>query len=106
MFDVRTSEPFKKWLKRLKDLKGRMAITRRLERLEHGHLGDVKPIDSEITEMRFAIGPGYRVYFARSGARIVILLVGGDKSTQTRDIEKAKNLWKEIRHEYDHTDDL
>lgn len=72
-----------------------MAIVRRLERAQNGHLGDVKPVGESVFEMRIDVGPGYRVYYTLRGEEVIILLVGGDKNTQERDITKAKTMAKE-----------
>lgn len=82
---------FKKWLQDLRDLRARAKIVSRIERLESGNPGDVAPIGENCSEMRIDYGPGYRVYYKQAGPAITILL-GGDKSTQQRDIGKAKSL--------------
>jgi len=84
---------------KLKDLKGRIAVARRIERMEYGNFGDVKSIGASISELRIQTGPGYRVYFTKREEQIIILLVGGDKSTQSKDIEKAKKILKEMDNE-------
>lgn len=89
--------PFEEWLEALRDARGRAQIRVRLDRLEQGNLGDCKPIGDGVRELRIDIGPGYRVYFAEDGPRIVLLLAGGDKSTQTKDIKTAKKFWKEYQ---------
>lgn len=86
---------FKKWLKELRDLRARAKIVSRIERLENGNPGDVAPIGENCSEMRIDYGPGYRVYFKEAGAAITILF-GGDKSSQQRDIDKAKSLAKTL----------
>ena len=96
MYEIKTTRVFSRWLIKLKDIKGRIAVARRIERLEHGNFGDVKSISASISELRIQTGPGYRVYFSKREERIIILLVGGDKSTQSKDIEKAKKILKEI----------
>jgi len=98
MYEVKTTKVFTKWLSKLKDLKGRVAIARRIERIQYGNFGDVKSVGDKIYELRVAIGPGYRVYFTKEGDKIVILLIGGDKSTQSKDIIKAKELLKELKN--------
>lgn len=89
-------EPFKEWLAEL-DAVTKARIDSRLKRVEGGNLGDWGPIDGSagVCELRFAFGPGYRIYFGRKGNTIVILLCGGDKSTQKRDAAKAGRLWAE-----------
>ncbi len=99
MYDIKSTSLFSKWLKKLKDMKGRMAVARRIERMESGNFGDVKSVGTQISELRITTGPGYRVYFAKRGEKIIILLVGGDKSTQTKDIKKAEELLEEYDDE-------
>lgn len=89
--------PFAAWIKKIKDHTVRSRIERRLERLEIGHYGDCEVVESGIYELRLHFGPGYRIYFAESGETIVIILCGGDKSNQSKDIEKAKQYWQELR---------
>jgi len=86
---------FSRWLSALKDHRAKAAILFRLRLLTAGHWGDVKSIGGGVSELRWHIGPGYRVYFTRRGQQIVLLLAGGDKSSQTQDIAKAKALAKE-----------
>ena len=87
-----TSE-FAEWLSGLRDRVAQARISSMLARVAHtGHLGDVKSVGDGVSEMRFFFGPGYRVYFMRRGEEVILLLAGGDKSTQQRDIEKAKEL--------------
>lgn len=80
-------------------MRGRIAIARRIERMQHGNFGDHKPVGDGVSELRITTGPGYRVYYAQRRKEIIIVLVGGDKSTQSKDIEKAKKLLKEYNHE-------
>ena len=80
-------------------MRGRIAIARRLERMSHGNFGDVKSIGTSLSELRITTGPGYRVYFTQKSGQIIILLVGGDKSTQAKDIAKAEALLKEYSDE-------
>lgn len=80
----------------LKDVQGRAAILRRLVRAGNGHLGDVKPVGGGILEMRVDVGPGYRVYCVRRGDDLIVLLCGGDKSSQGRDIALAQTMAKEV----------
>ena len=89
---IRRTEVFGKWLDGLKDIRARARILVRIQRLEAGNMGDVKPVGSGISEMRIDYGPGYRVYFCQRGREIVILLAGGTKRTQTTDIKRAINL--------------
>jgi putative addiction module killer protein len=95
MIQLRQTVLFTSWLRSLRDKRAVAAIARRLQRLSVGHQGDVKFFDG-IGELRIDLGPGYRVYFVRRDEVIIFLLCGGDKSTQTRDIEKARALAKEL----------
>ena len=99
MYEIKSTNIFSKWLSKLKDLRGRIAVARRIERMEYGNFGDVKSVGRSILELRITIGPGYRVYFSKREEKIIILLVGGDKSTQSKDIEKAKKLLEEYKNE-------
>jgi len=99
LYRIKKTYYFEKWIGSLKDMRGKIAIVRRIERMSQGNFGDVKSVGESISELRLQIGPGYRVYFAKEAERIIILLVGGDKSTQSKDIEKAKQLWKELKDE-------
>lgn len=92
MFNVRTTTSFDVWFAELRDRQARMRIQVRIDRLEQGNPGDARPVGGGISEMRIDHGPGYRVYFQRRGAVIVILLCGGDKSTQQADIDKAHTI--------------
>lgn len=89
--------PFEDWLEGLRDAKGRAVIQVRLDRLEQGNPGDCKPVGEGVLELRVDFGPGYRVYFAEDGSAIVLLLVGGDKGTQSKNIKNAKRYWKDYR---------
>lgn len=98
MIDLIRSTTFDHWLSGLHDRQARSRILVRLDRLALGNPGDVKPVGDGVSEMRVDYGPGYRVYFVRRGEIVIILLCGGDKSTQTRDIAQAKRLasvWKD-----------
>jgi putative addiction module killer protein len=92
MIEVRQTEAFVKWLKALRDAKAAAKITQRIVRVSSGLLGDVKPVGEGVSELRVNFGPGYRVYFVQRGKVLVILLCGGDKSTQATDIKRAKEL--------------
>lgn len=89
-------EPFTRWRQKLGDRVTVARIDRRIERLGAGQYGDAKAVGSGVTELRLFFGPGYRVYFAEDGERLVVLLCGGDKGSQDRDIEAAKAYW----HDY------
>jgi putative addiction module killer protein len=99
MIEFKQTETFLKWRTRLKDERARAMIASRLDRLAFGNAGDVKPIGQGISELRIDYGPGYRVYFMRRGREIILLLCGGDKSTQKKDIKTAKRLAAEWRDE-------
>lgn len=96
MVEVRQTVVFARWLDRLKDRRGRARILVRLDRLKLGNPGDVQPVLAGVSELRIDHGPGYRVYFVQCGAVLVILLCGGDKSTQSRDIARAKRMAEEL----------
>jgi len=83
----------------LKDLRGKIAIARRIERMSQGNFGDVKSVGANVSELRIKVGPGYRVYFTKYEEKLIILLIGGDKSTQSKDINKAKALLEELKDE-------
>lgn len=89
--------PFRKWLEALRDVNGRARIRVRLDRARLGNLGDHKHLDDGVWEMRIDYGPGYRVYFAKEGNRLILLLVGGDKDTQRRDIAQATSYLQDHR---------
>ena len=93
--------PFERWLEALRDRQGRARIRKRLDRIELGNLGDVKPVGEGVLEFRIDYGPGYRVYFAQVGSSIILLLCGGDKSTQTQDISRAKQYWIDFQERSD-----
>lgn len=92
MIEVRRTDTFDKWFKALRDDRALARIARRIDRLAEGHAGDVKSVGDGVSEMRIDVGPEYRVYFTRRGEVIFILLCGGDKSSQDRDIRTAKAL--------------
>ena len=94
--EIRRTDIFDKWLKKLSDTVGKFMIDARIRRLEEGLFGDVKHVGDGVFEMRIHHGPGYRVYYTMVENQIIILLCGGDKSTQRSDIAKAKNMVKEL----------
>ncbi|WP_332700944.1 type II toxin-antitoxin system RelE/ParE family toxin [Devosia sp.] len=97
MFEIIEDPAFSAWLTKLKDTQAKAKIAGRIQRLAHGLAGDVEPVGEGVSELRVHIGPGYRVYFVRQGATVIVLLCGGDKSSQVRDIKAAKALarqWK------------
>jgi putative addiction module killer protein len=99
MIEFKQTETFRKWRLRLKDDRVRALIASRLDRLGFGNAGDVKPVGQGISELRIDYGPGYRIYFQKRGNTIIILLCGGDKSTQAKDIKAAKRLSEEWSEE-------
>ena len=95
MIEVRQTDVYAAWFAGLRDREARARITVRIRRLSLGNPGDVKPVGSGVSEMRIDYGPGYRVYFVRRGETVIILLCGGDKRTQDRDIARAFELAQE-----------
>lgn len=98
MIELIKTSSFDRWLRQLRDIRAKARIEARIRRLSLGNPGDVKPVGDGISELRIDYGPGYRVYFMAKGPIIVVLLCGGDKGSQSRDIELAKSialLWKE-----------
>ncbi len=98
VIELKQTPTFQKWRMRLKDERARALIASRLDRLAYGHAGDVEPVGQGISELRINYGPGYRLYFQKRGSTTIILLCGGDKSTQAKDIKAAKRLideWSE-----------
>jgi putative addiction module killer protein len=83
------------WLRDLRDVKAKAAIIRRLNRLEQGNFGDFKPLSDGVHELRIDVGPGYRVYYARAGKIVMLILCGGTKRTQDADIERACRYWRD-----------
>ncbi len=96
MFEIRETETFSSWLTALRDRQDKARIAVRIRRLAFGNPGDVKPVGEGVSEFRIPFGPGYRVYFVQRGSVVIVLLCGGDKSTQDKDIAIAKQLAKEI----------
>jgi len=92
MIEIRKTEQFAKWLDNLRDIQAKARVLVRIERLASGNAGDVKPVGEGVSEMRIDYGPGYRVYFVQRGSELIILLAGGDKSSQSRDIKAAIRL--------------
>ena len=99
MVKVRQTERFARWLKDLRDLRARAKVQVRIERLIGGNPGDTRPVGSGVSEVRIDYGPGYRVYYQQNGSRLIILLAGGDKSSQSRDIEEALMLSRQIKED-------
>jgi putative addiction module killer protein len=96
MFEIQKTDEFDKWLSGLADQSAQARIASRIERLGFGNPGDVKPVGAGISEMRIPYGPGYRVYLKQTGKIILLLLCGGDKSTQEKDIKRAKQIAAEL----------
>jgi len=96
MVDIKKTEVYARWLDNLRDIRARARVLARVERLAAGNPGDVKSVGEGVSEMRIDYGPGYRVYFTRHGNEIVILLAGGDKSTQNADIKTAQELARNL----------
>jgi len=93
-------EPFTDWLYGLRDVVGRRRILARVSRLQQGNYGDCEPVGEGVSELRMFFGSGYRIYFGEQGNDIVVLLSGGDKGSQSKDIQQAKTYWKEyLSHE-------
>jgi putative addiction module killer protein len=92
IFELQQTETFRKWWMKLRDNRARVIITSRLDRLAYGHAGDIKPVGQGISELRIHHGPGYRVYIQQRGNTLIVLLCGGDKGSQTKDIETARRL--------------
>ena len=92
--DENGEEPFTEWLAGIRDVRTRARIRRRLDRVSLGNLGDHQAVGGGVFELRLFFGPGYRIYYGEQDDTLVILLCGGDKSTQRRDIERAKAYWK------------
>lgn len=99
MLVVRQTDDFSTWLRGLRDQRAKQKITGRLQRLRFGHFGDVKPVGHGVSELRIHEGKGYRVYFRRQGDEVILLLCGGDKKSQQRDIAQAHRIWKELENE-------
>lgn len=91
--------PLKDWLRRIRDPQTRQRIEVRLDRIERGSLGDCKPVGEGVFELRLDFGAGYRIYYAQAGTTLIVLLCGGDKSTQNSDIQTARALWKDYKND-------
>jgi putative addiction module killer protein len=96
VIEIRTTAQFSEWFTGLRDRNARVRIQARIDRAELGNLGDCQPVGDGVSEMRIHYGPGYRVYFVQHGAMLIILLAGGDKSTQSKDITTAINLARQL----------
>jgi putative addiction module killer protein len=91
-YEIFKTDVFDKWLRKLRDRRAVLAVSNRIDRAKLGNFGDVKPVGEGVSEMRIFVGKGYRVYFVIQDQKIIVLLCGGDKSTQEKDIQKAKVL--------------
>ena len=99
MYFIEKTIEFDKWFRKLKDLRAKAKILIRIQKLEsEEHFGDNEPVGNGIHELKINYAKGYRVYFKEIDGKIVILLIGGDKSTQQRDIEKAKEIWNKLKN--------
>ena len=96
MIQIRQTEVFANWVRKLRDRQARARIQVRIDRLQLGLPGDVKPVGEGVWELRIDYGPGYRVYFTKRGRELIVLLAGGDKRTQNRDIKKAIQLARDL----------
>lgn len=96
MKQILTTEVFDAWFTTLRDIRAKVRIQARIDRAELGNFGDCAPVGEGVSEMRIHYGPGYRVYFVQRGFEVVILLAGGDKSSQTRDIKRALDLARDL----------
>ena len=98
MYFIEKTSEFDKWLRKLNDLRAKAKILLRIQKLEKDELfGDCEPVGDGIRELKINYAKGYRVYFKEIDGKVIILLIGGDKSTQQKDIEKAKDIWKKIK---------
>jgi putative addiction module killer protein len=96
VLEVRRTDAFADWINALRDLRARARIQARIERLAMGNPGDVRPVGEGVSELRIDYGPGYRVYFTQRGQQVIVLLAGGDKSTQSADIRTALRLARSL----------
>jgi putative addiction module killer protein len=102
MYIIEKTDEFEKWFRKLKDLRTKAKILFRIQRIEdHGNFGDCEPVGIGISELRIHYAKGYRVYLKEHNGKIVLLLNGGDKSTQQKDVEKAKQLWNDYKNRLD-----
>lgn len=98
MYLIEKTTEFDKWLRKLKDLKAKAKVLFRIQKIEtQGHFGDFKPVGNGIYELKINYAKGYRVYYKEKEGRIIVLLIGGDKPSQKRDIEKAKKIWNKLK---------
>lgn len=99
MIEIRQTDVYARWIEKLLDRKAKARIAIRIRRLSLGNLGDVRPVGGGVSELRIDYGPGYRVYFLKKGVALVVLLAGGDKSSQANDITKARNLARILKEQ-------
>lgn len=92
MVEVRKTDEFASWLSALRDIRAKAKVLARISNMENGNFGDCEPVGKGVSESKIHYGPGYRLYFIQRGAAVIVLLVGGDKSTQSRDIAMAQEL--------------
>lgn len=98
MYFIEKTTEFDKWLRKLKDIRAKAKILFRIQKLEQDeHFGDSEPVGEGIRELKINYAKGYRVYFKETDGKIIVLLIGGDKSTQQKDIEKAKEIWNKLK---------
>lgn len=98
MYFIEKTTEFDKWLRKLKDIRAKAKILFRIQKLERDeHFGDCEPVGEGIRELKINYAKGYRVYFKERDGKIIVLLIGGDKSTQQKDIEKAKEIWNKLK---------
>jgi putative addiction module killer protein len=97
MLEIRRTDAFDRWLRKLKDDRARAKVAARIQRMAQGNFGDVSPVGEGVSELRIHEGPGYRVYFVQQGSAIIVLLCGGDKASQSRDIAAARVLAKKLK---------
>ena len=98
-YEIKKHERFMRWFDRLKDVQARVLIYSRIERMEEGFFGDSHGVGGNVSELRVHCGPGYRVYYTQIGGRLVVLLAGGKKDTQSDDIKEAKNIARKLLEE-------
>jgi len=96
MYEIRRTDQFARWIDSLCDIRAKARILVRIERLREGNPGDVRPVGDGVSELRIDCGPGYRVYYVMKDGRVVILLAGGSKKTQSRDIDRALSLARNL----------
>lgn len=99
MIEIRQTDVYAQWIEKLRDRQAKARIAIRIRRLSLGNPGDVRPVGGGVSELRIDYGPGYRVYFLKQGAALVVLLAGGDKSSQANDITKARNLARILKEQ-------